>query len=243
VQRATTDAVLQWRAPGRAVGLSGRVGLMRTSTFAGTNADRPDTVDRFGPVLDAGRLASTGYVTAGLGALVDHRNEATRPAGGWLAQAVVTGYRSTSGAAPSFMRAAIDARAFRSIGPRRHLLAARLLASADVTSHGARVPYYLQQTLGGTNSLRGYTSYRLRGEHLAHLTVESRWTIHHRLDIVPFVDAGGVGRSPIEQGLRGLVVSPGIGVRMKRKGRSIGRLDVARSREGTRLSFDVGGPF
>jgi hypothetical protein len=243
VSRTTTDAVVQWRAPGSGLGFSGRVGFMRTDTFAGRDPHRVDTIERFGPAIDAGGVADTRYVTMGVGALVDHRSERPRPAGGWLAQATVTGYRGASGASPSFVRTALDVRGFRPMGPARHTLAARLLASADVAGHGHGVPSYLQQTLGGTNSLRGYTSYRLRGERLVHATVESRWQIYHRLDVVPFVDAGAVGRSPIDQGLHGVIVSPGIGLRVKHKGRSIGRLDLAHGREGTRVSFDVGGPF
>jgi hypothetical protein len=243
IARTTTDAVVQWRAPGRAVGMSGRVGFMRSDTFAGRDPHRVDTIDRFGEATGAGGLADTRYVTFGGGALVDRRSERPRPGGGWLAQATATGYRGVSAASPSFVRAALDVRGFRPIGPPRHTLAARLLASADVTAHGRSVPSYLQQTLGGTNSLRGYTSYRLRGERLVHATIESRWQMYHRLDVVPFVDAGAVGRSPIDQGLHGVVVSPGLGLRLKHKGRSIGRLDLAHGREGTRVSFDVGGPF
>jgi hypothetical protein len=243
LSRTTTDAVVQWRGAGRPIGISGRIGLMQTSTFPGTNADRPDTVDRFGPALEARRFGTTRYVTLGGGALVDHRADAARATDGWLAQVVVNGYRGLSADAPSFVRAAIDARVSRGIGPPRHVLAGRLLASVDATGRGQRVPYYLQQTLGGASSLRGYTSYRLRGERLVHATVESRWQIHHRLDIVPFVDAGAAGRSPIDQGLHGVIVSPGIGLRVKRKGRSIGRLDLAHGREGTRISLDVGDPF
>ena len=243
VARTTTDAVVQWRAPGSRLGFSGRVGFMRTDTFAGHDPHRLDTVDRFGPAIDAAAVEDTRYVTMGFGALLDHRHAEARRAGGWLAQATVTGYRGVSSSSTSFVRAAMDLRGFRPMGPARHTLAARFLASADVAAGGRRVPYYLQQTLGGTNSLRGYTSYRLRGERLVHATVESRWQIHHRVDVVPFLDAGAVGRSPIDQGLHGVVVSPGIGLRVKHKGRSIGRLDLAHGREGTRISFDVGGPF
>jgi hemolysin activation/secretion protein len=63
------------------------------------------------------------------------------------------------------------------------------------------------------------------------------------VEVAPFLDAGAVGRSPIGQGLNGLVVSPGIGLRVTHRGRSIGRIDVAHGREGTRVSFDVGAPF
>jgi hypothetical protein len=243
VSRTTTDAVVQWRPEGGRWGVSGRVGFMRTDTFAGRDPHRTDTVDRFGEALDAGGVARTRYVTAGVGAVVDHRNARPGPVPGWLAQVVVTGYEGVSGDAPSFVRAAVDVRGFRPLGPARHTLAARLVASAGATATGRRVPYHLQQTLGGTNSLRGYTSYRLRGERLVHATVESRWQIHHRVEVAPFLDAGAVGRSPIGQGLNGLVVSPGIGLRVTHRGRSIGRIDVAHGREGTRVSFDVGAPF
>ena len=241
VRRTTTDAVVQWRQPGGRVGLSGRVGLMSSSTFAGSNDQHTDTVERFGSILDGGRLSTTRYVTTGAGALVDRRGE-TSP-DGWLAHAVLNGYASTTAASPSFVRVAIDVRGFRSTGSPRHVLAARVVASADVVPDGGRVPFALQQTLGGTNSLRGFSSYRLRGEQLAHLTVESRWQVWRRLDVVPFVDAGGVSRSPTELALRGLHVSPGIGLRAKHKGRPIGRLDLAWGRDGARVSFDVGGPF
>ena len=241
VRRTTTDAVVQWRQPGGRVGLSGRVGLLSSRTFAGSNDQHTDTVERFGAILDGGRLTTTRYVTAGAGALVDRRGEASPD--GWLAHAVVNGYSSTTAASPSFVRVAIDVRGFRAVGSPRHVLAARVVASADAVPDGGRVPFALQQTLGGTNTLRGYSSYRLRGERLAHVTVESRWQVWRRVDVVPFVDAGGVSRSPTDQALRGLHVAPGIGLRAKHKGRSIGRLDFAWGREGARVSFDIGGPF
>ena len=61
-------------------------------------------------------------------------------------------------------RFAADARRFVRLGSKRHVLAFRGVASADQTDAGSRVPFYLQSALGGSELLRGFDSYRFRGD-------------------------------------------------------------------------------
>jgi hemolysin activation/secretion protein len=97
--------------------------------------------------------------------------------------------------------------------------------------------------LGGSNSLRSFDSYRVRGERLVQLTVESQWRIFKHLDIVPFVDVGRVGGSTIDAGTQGWLVSAGAGARARFKSAVVGRLDVSTGRDGLRVAYAFNAPF
>lgn len=180
IDRTTTDLVGQW-APARHVGVAGRFGVLTTTTFDGTDAERPNTHDRFGAALDDVRFARSRYLTAGLGVSIRRHGEAAHGAG-WMVQAAATGFAGTTAGASSFARLAVDASSSRAVGWARHILALRALASSDLTGSGGQVPFYLQQTLGGTSTVRAVDSYRLRGTQLAHVTVESRWRVASMLE-------------------------------------------------------------
>ncbi len=241
MDRTTTDLVGQW-APAPRFGVAGRVGVITTTLFDGTDKRRPNTHDRFGPVLDDVRFARSRYLTGGVGVSI-RGGDVTAQSAGWLVHAAATGFGGTSAGASSFARLAVDARGYRPVGWAAHVLALRLLASTDVIESGGQVPYYLQQTLGGTNTVRALDSYRLRGTQLAQVTLESRWRVTRRLEIAPFVD-GGRARGGALQMTQGWVVTPGIGARLRFKQAVVGRLDVAhRGGEGWRVSYAFDNPF
>ncbi len=233
--RTTTDLVGQWAAS-PSLGGAMRVGVMTTRAFDGTDDQRPNTHQTFGRALADGDVGLTRYVTAGIGVSVNRRDDAV-PAAGWMLQAAATGFGSTTARAPSFVRLAVDARAHRRVGVARHVMAAQALLSADLADGGRSVPYYLQQTLGGSSTLRAFDSYRVRGTQLLHLGVESRWRVAKMIEIAPFVDAGRVRGGALADGVAGWLVAPGIGVRIRYKQLVVGRLDVARGREGYRLAY------
>ena len=60
------------------------------------------------------------------------------------------------------------------------------------TAAGRGVPFYLLPSLGGHNTLRGYTDYRFHDRNLLGANVESRWALFRHVDAAVFADAGNV---------------------------------------------------
>jgi hypothetical protein len=237
VRESTTDVVVQWQLT-PSFGVGGRVGRLRATLFPGTNDSLPNSEDVFTVTASDSTRQST-YVTAGLGAIFDRRDSPKRPTAGGLVSAVLWRYESRSQPLSSFSRVAFGAEQYRIVGSPRHVVAARIGGSFDLTGDEDEdiVPFYLMQSLGGSHSMRSLHSYRLRGGRLVYGIVESRWTMKKWLEIAPFVDASRVSRTPILIGTERILVSPGIGARIVFKERVVFRTDVATGPEGTRFVF------
>ena len=65
------------------------------------------------------------------------------------------------------------------------------LAASD-TDAGQAVPFYLEPSLGGHNSLRGYDDYRFHDRDLLLVNVETRVALMTHVDAALFLDAGNV---------------------------------------------------
>jgi hypothetical protein len=235
VRRDATDFVIQWKR-NRHWGFSARLGTMLTTRLGETESPAEELLAR----LDSGRSPSVRYVTGGVGVAIDHRTTTPQTGAGWLVQGALLGFQTSDKASASFARVALDARAYQPLGVSRHVLAARLVASTDRRTDQRPVPYYLQATLGGSSSVRSYSSYRFRGHHVFSVTVESRWTVYRRFEVVPFVDVGRIWTPPQPQGPAGFLSSYGVALRVRYDGKTFGRLELARGEGGTRVIFAVG---
>ncbi len=102
-----------------------------------------------------------------------------------------------------------------SLGSPQRVLAVRALAFADQPASGARVPFYLQEALGGGHTLRGFRTFRFRGEKVLLLQAEYRWEAWPALEFALFVDAGRAFGPDEDFAVSGLETDYGIGVRLK----------------------------
>ena len=112
---------------------------------------------------------------------------------------------------------------------------------ATRADQGQEVPFYLQPTIGGSNSLRSYQSYRFHDRNLLMVNVEARVRLWTHLDWAVFADAGNV--APKAGDLNVDRRSYGIGFRLHTAKATVGRLDVAHGDEGWRVLFRVNDPF
>ena len=85
-------------------------------------------------------------------------------------------------------------------GNRRNELRVRGRVSLSETRAGQRVPFYLMETLGGSNirgddTLRGFRDYRFRDRNYALLQTEYLRALYGPLDFIAFYDTGKVARS------------------------------------------------
>lgn len=129
------------------------------------------------------------------------------------------------------------------LGQRNRMLALRLRTSHSIADHGARVPFYLMETIGGARSVRGFDEYRFRDVRNIVANAEYRWEIWNYADLVMFADAGEVFARPGDLTWSSLATSYGVGLRSVLPGGGGFRIDLARGREGFRLHIGGGPSF
>ena len=72
------------------------------------------------------------------------------------------------------------------------VIALRAAVSSTDAAAGHDLPYPLMPALGGSHSLRGYSTWRFRDRNSLLLTGEYRWTAGPFVDMALFADAGKV---------------------------------------------------
>jgi hemolysin activation/secretion protein len=107
---------------------------------------------------------------------------------------------------------------------------------------GNRVPFYMMESLGGADSLRGFDTYRFRDENLISLSSEYRWEPAKFWELALFYDAGKVFPQGDDWNFNDLQHGYGIGLRLKLEKSVILRFDVGHSDEGTSFYIKVSSP-
>jgi Omp85 superfamily domain len=170
-----------------------------------------------------------------LSVTADRRDYPGHPTSGSLVRGVVTGYADRDLGLFSFRRYEAEAEQFVPFDRARAVLALHGWVVASQSDPGQVVPFYLEPSLGGANTLRGYQEYRFHDRNLALLTAEMRVALFTHMDGAVFVDAGNV--APRFDDLNLDHRSYGFGVRFHTRRETFARVDVARGVEGWRLMF------
>ena len=108
----------------------------------------------------------------------------------------------------------------------------------SILTDDAIVPFYLLSSLGGSDTLRGYESWRFRDRHAALTTAELRWIPNRNsVDVALFYDAGMVAPEFGDLSFRRFKSDVGVGVRFHGPRSTPMRIEVAKGREGLRIVF------
>ncbi len=236
---ALLDGVVQYQFT-PTFGVSGRVGLLAPGLWSGSDeASRAGVEPAIAPVL----LGVPHFATAGGAAVLDARDKPADPHRGAFLGTAVWRFNEVGGGAYDFLRMTVDGRWYIPLFSPRGVLAARALASVQEPDRGAVVPFYLQQTLGGTATLRGFAPYRFRGRALGAFSAEYRFLVNRHLDIGPFVDGGSVVRSFVRLEFGKLEWSGGIRAGVRFKNSVMVNLGWGHCREGDRFFVGAGTLF
>jgi hypothetical protein len=242
LQDAWYDFVAGYQHTSRAV-VTVRAGLMQAFVGPGRDDEFPTAEQLFDETLVPGLTRQPDFLHFTLLGLLDGRDEPHNPHSGAMLALSASRFDDRDSERYRFDRFAADARAFLPLGSTQRVLALRAHVSADRPADGSRVPFYLQETLGGSHTLRGYRSFRFRGEKLVLLQGEYRWEAAPAVELAAFVEAGRVASHTADWTLRDLRTSYGLGLRFKAHDRVTLRADVGRSSEETRLLLRVGPSF
>jgi hypothetical protein len=143
----------------------------------------------------------------------------------------------------NFHRYGFDARGYVPLGSRQRVLALRSVFLDSIPEGGDEIPFFLQPSLGGGESLRGYDSYRFRGERAMLYQAEYRWEASKRWEFALFADTGTVSDSNRRLSFSKLKSNLGIGVRFKSSRATILRLDQTWGSEGAKTQVRVSAVF
>lgn len=171
--------------------------------------------------------------------VADTRDFAGHPTSGGLYRIAAGRFADRHAGDFSFNRYEAEAAQFLPLAGSRIVIALHgWMVGSDA---GSRVPFYLQPSLGGANSLRGYADYRFHDRNMLLMNVETRVALMTHLDAAVFMDAGNVaGRT---QDLDLAKRSYGAGLRLHSRRQTFLRVDAAHSDEGWRLLFRLDDPL
>jgi outer membrane protein assembly factor BamA len=231
---ALYDVVLGWQ-PRPWLALTTRAGYM---TFGG-GPGQDDRVPPIGAIFDEstapGATTQPDYFRITPQILIDRRDIPGNPHRGFML-GVEFGYYDDRGSdAFEFTDWALDARGYVPLWSPQRVLALRTLYYGSYTPDGARMPFYMQETLGGSHTLRGYEGLRFRGEDVLSLQAEYRWEAHPAVEFTLFTDTGTVSEEDQSVDLDTLKWDAGWGLRLKAYRFLVFRLDHARGDEGQRF--------
>jgi outer membrane protein assembly factor BamA len=198
---------------------------------------------QFGPGVAPGIRQQTNFWRGGGFAEYDWRDQLThRTTGGkYLAQYVR--YLDHNLGAYSFMRVDLEATQYIPLFNHTRVISLHGASSLTDTNANQRVPFYLQPTLGGPDTLRGYRYGRFYGNNSAMANAEYRWEASPILDVVAFADGGKVFDSWDQWKWDHMQSDVGFGLRLKMRSKVVFSLDNGFSHEGFQIWFRVNNMF
>jgi hypothetical protein len=226
------SAIAAYR-PVRRLRLEAGTGLQRFETSV---ADKTGLIGAGLFVGVPGVGADPEYLHSFGSAAIDSRDHEGYSRHGSLLRATIHDFNQQNSGPYSFRRFDGAAEHYVPILSGNWVLYFGLHASTTQTGAGESVPHFLLPDLGGSD-LRGFSNYRFVDRHSLAVTAEYRWYAQEYLDGAIFYDAGKAVPERSQLDFSDLNHSYGAGIRLHGPRTTLLRIDVARSREGTRLIF------
>jgi len=211
--------------------LTARGGYVQAFVGPGEDERFPTTQEAFTDAQAPGLEAQPDFLLVSGQAFWDRRDKPANPKRGAMAALQVTHLEDRGSEAFGFTRIAGDVRGFVPLGSVQRTLALRSYLSSDDPENGGSVPFYAQETLGGSHTLRGFPSDRFRDTKVVLFQAEYRWEASPAIELALFADAGRVAPR-VSELFSDLEADGGIGLRLKTNLNTAFRIDVARGREG-----------
>ncbi len=207
-------------------------GYQWNSLGPGTDSSFPTTDSEFDDADAPGLASPPDYVRLSTRLFFDFRDEPGNPHKGWMLAVIGERFLDRGEEEFSFDRIGFDARGFLPLGSPQRILALRAALLSDHAAPGDRVPFFMQESLGGSHTLRGFDSFRFRGERIELYQMEYRWEPATFWELAVFTDAGSAAREG--SAFEGLEWDYGFGMRFKTYRDVLLRFEIAFSRETTR---------
>jgi hypothetical protein len=231
--------------PMRSVAITGRIGWLQSPTVLAPGGSfkrgNPDTREVFpdDPVFTLSDQPD--YVHGEVSIAADTRDSRSHPTSGGLYRAAWATYRDRDASLFTFERYEAEAAQFVPVAGGRLVFALHGWTVGSDTTAGQTVPFYLEPSLGGHNTLRAYTDYRFHDRNMLVVNVEARLALFTHVDAAVFVDAGNVAPRFADLDLSKRAY--GAGVRMHSGRATFARFDVAHGTEGWNFLVRLNDPL
>lgn len=220
--------------------LDGDAGRMQIDAREGKSEPSLDRVFEGIPGFGDGR---TDFNVYGGSVELDLRNHWESPAVG--ADISLQGWRYDDQTFHTYdsTKVVLLARALIPLGHNNRRLAFRFRSAHLQAEHGGVEPFYLQETIGGANSLRGWQEMRFRDSRNLLMNFEYRWEVWHYADFAFFADTGKVFSDYSDFDLKHLKWGYGWGIRVRTQDIASLNIDFAFSEEGFVIHIGSGPRF
>jgi outer membrane protein assembly factor BamA len=198
---------------------------------------------QFSPAAAPGIDRQTSFWRGGGMVSFDWRDSASSPTSGGKYTAQYVRYLATDLGQYSFLRLDLDASQYVPVFNATHIIALHGASSLTSTGSNQSVPFYLQPTLGGPDTLRGYRVNRFYGDNSTMLSAEYRWDASRLLQMVAFADGGKVFNRWEQWNFHNLQSDVGFGLRFRGRNRIACSLETGFSHEGFQIWFRVNNGF
>jgi len=228
-------------SPARWFSLGGSLAYLQIDTAEGEDATVPSIEEVFSPAQVPGLGLDPTYVVGSLFAQIDTRQSPGYTTSGSLVRVDYFNYNNRDGDPFDFHRFDAQVNQFIPILRANQVIALRATVSFTDVKDLNQVPFFLLPKLGGGEELRGFPDFRFRDRNRLLLTAEYRWTPSKFIDMAIFYETGKVASRSSDIDLSDLHNCYGIGARFHAPYSTAFRIELARSKEGTRIIFG-GGP-
>jgi hypothetical protein len=201
------------------------------------------TEQQFGSGVAHGIDKQANFLRGGGFVEFDWRDSASKPTSGGRYFAQYVRFLDRDSTNSSFFRLDLAATQHVSLFNRTRVITIRAASSLTDTRSSQRVPFYLQPTLGGSDSLRGYRPWRFYGDNSMLVSGEHRWELSPILDLVAFADSGKVFDRWSQWNLHSLESDVGFGFRLRYRTNTLFSFDTGFSHEGFQIWFRASNLF
>lgn len=230
--------------PIRTVAIDAQIGWLHPSILSPAGAFQrgfPSTSALFSTNPVFVRSEQPSFLHREASITVDTRDFPGYPTSGGVYRAAVADYDDRGANVFNFQRYEVEGARFATLTGTRVIFALHGWLVASDAAAGQTVPFYLQPSLGGNNTLRGYTDYRFHDRHLLELNAEARVPMTTHVDGAAFVDLGNVAARLGDLDLAKR--SYGVGLRLHSRRQTFARVDLATGGEGWRLIVRLNDPL
>ena len=223
----------------------GRLGWLSSPEISAPSGsfgrNNPDTKDMFpnDPVYQVADQPS--FIYGETTVVADTRDQRGYPTRGGMYRATWSRFSDRELDSFSFTRYEAEAAHFMPFAGDNLVFVLRGLLVGTDSAADQHVPFYLEPSLGGNTTLRGYSNYRFHDRNVTAVNAETRVAVWEHVDGAVFFDAGNVAATFGDLDLK--KTSYGVGVRVHSATTTFARFDVARSRDGWNFVFTVNDPF
>jgi hypothetical protein len=223
------SGTVEYRTPRIGSGLDGRV---------------PSIEERFTDADAPGLVAQPDFLRTGARVTIDVSDRLLGPRSGGLYTLAFDQLSDRDLGRYSFSQWMVDLQQHVPVVAGARTIVLRAHAVGQSPRAGHEVPFYLQPTIGGSNSVRGLLNYRLRDRYMLLLQAEYRYELNAFMTGAVFYDAGRVASARRDLRLRGMRTSWGVGVRFGLLSNVSLRTEVAfGGADGTRFLFKFNDVF